>query len=527
MTRRTAGLAGAAAAIAVVTVVARVAGFGRTLVFARTVGFDCLGSVYQTANTVPNIVFEVVAGGALAALVVPLIAGAVADGDKDQVSRTGSALLTWAVTLLIPAGLLVFVLARPIVSALVGSPPTGCARSDVLAVGTRMLQVFAVQVPLYGIGLVLAGIAQSHRRFLGPALAPLLSSLVVITTYLAYAVHGRPRSLDKLDPTGERLLSVGTTLGVVVLSLSLLVPLRGTGVRLRPRWTFDDGLAARARGLAGAGLATLLAQQVAVAVGLRLANDRGPEGAVALFALASTVFLLPWAVLAVPLATSAFPRAAAAHSAGQPSEWARISAVTARAVVVVCAGSAAVLVAAADPVARLVAQGAPGRADVPVLAGAIALLAPGLLGYGLIAHLGRALTARGDARGAARGAVLGWAAVAVVDVGCVLVAPSRWVVVALALGNSVGLLLGGAALVGRAGDAVRSAVLGVLPRLLPATALACGLGLVTARLWQPRALAVNVVEAVLIGAVVGAAFVALLLALDGPRTRSMLAALRD
>ncbi|MDX6224807.1 MAG: putative peptidoglycan lipid flippase, partial [Frankiales bacterium] len=145
MNRRTAGLAGAALAIAVVTVVARAAGFGRTLVFARTVGFDCLGSTYQTANTVPNIVFEVVAGGALATLVVPLIAGAVSRGDTHEASSTTSALLTWALTLLIPAGLLVAVLARPIISVLIGTPPGGCDRTAVIDVGSRMLQVFAPQ----------------------------------------------------------------------------------------------------------------------------------------------------------------------------------------------------------------------------------------------------------------------------------------------------------------------------------------------------------------------------------------------
>lgn len=513
-------------AIGAVTLLARIAGFGRTLVFARTVGFDCLGSVYQTANTVPNIVFEVVAGGALAALVVPLVAGAVAAADHDQVSRTASALLTWAVSLLVPAGLLVFVLARPIVAALVGSPPPGCARSDMLDVGARMLEVFAVQVPLYGIGLVLAGILQSHRRFLGPALAPLLSSLVVMAAYLGYAAHGRPSTLGRLDATSERLLSLGTTAGVVVLSLSLVVPLRGTGLRLRPRWRFDEGLGKQARGLAFAGLLTLGAQQVAVAVALRLANDRGPEGAVALYALASTVFILPWAVLAVPLATSAYPRAAAAHSAGRPEEWATISAVTARAVVVVCAGAAAVLIAAASPVAHLVAQGAPGRADLRALALAIAVLAPGLVGYGLLAHLGRALTACGDARGAARGAMLGWGVVAATDVGAVLSSPSRWVAVALAAGNTAGMLVGGAALLARAGATVRSAVLGALPRLLPAAGLATGLGLSVALLWHPAALAVSLVQALAVALVAGGAFVGTLLRLDGRRTREMLAALR-
>ena len=72
------GVAGAAALIAVLTLLARLAGFGRTLVFTNTVGADTTGDTYLAANNVPNIVFEVVAGGALAGLVVPMLAGIVA-----------------------------------------------------------------------------------------------------------------------------------------------------------------------------------------------------------------------------------------------------------------------------------------------------------------------------------------------------------------------------------------------------------------------------------------------------------------
>jgi putative peptidoglycan lipid II flippase len=479
VTRRTGSLAGAALAIAVVTVVARAAGFGRTLVFARTVGFGCLGSTYQTANTVPNIVFEVVAGGALASLVVPLIAGAVSRGDQEAASRTTSALLTWTLTLLIPAAVLVAVLARPIVSLLIGTPPDGCDRTAVLDVGTRMLQVFAPQVPLYGIGLVLAGVAQAHRRFLGPAVAPLLSSAVVIAAYFSYAAAGRAGNLKGLDRDQELVLSIGTTAGVVVLALSLLLPLRHTGLRLRPRWTFGAGVAAQARALAVAGVSTLVAQQLAVAVGLRLANDRGPVGAVALFALASTVFLLPWAVLAVPLATSAFPRAAAAHSDGDAPEWQRVTGVTARAVLMVSAAAAAVLVAAAQPLSRVVALGAPGRADVRALALAIAVLAPGLLGYGLVAHLGRALAARGEARAAAVATCAGWLTVVVADLVLVPAVGQRWVIVALAAGNSAGMSVAGVLLARQA----RPGVVGLGRQAV----IAAGLGLLAVAVTWPLA----------------------------------------
>ena len=76
MTSSRSGLAGAAVLITGLTIVARIAGFGRTFVFLNTVGHEDLGNIYNAANTIPNIVFELVAGGALASLVVPLLAGA-------------------------------------------------------------------------------------------------------------------------------------------------------------------------------------------------------------------------------------------------------------------------------------------------------------------------------------------------------------------------------------------------------------------------------------------------------------------
>ena len=224
-------LIGAAAGIAVVTVVARVVGFGRLAVFGRAVGPTCVGDAYQLANAVPNVVFEVVAGGALASLVVPVLAGAVSSGDRATASRTTSALLSWTVVVLLPLALLGALAAPLLMRALVGGDPA-CAGT--VEVGSRMLVVFMPQVVLYGIGIVLAGVLQAHRRFLGPALAPLLSSLVVLSAYLAYAALGRADSLEELSRTQELVLSVGTTLGVAVLSLGLLVPLRRGSAAGRP-----------------------------------------------------------------------------------------------------------------------------------------------------------------------------------------------------------------------------------------------------------------------------------------------------
>jgi len=178
----------AAAGIAAVTVLARVTGFARTAVLAQAVGTSCLGDVYSTANLVPNIVFEVVAGGALASLVVPVLAGAADSGDTALARRTAGALLGWAVLVLSPLALLGALLARPLMQLLLGGGGNGgCVRAEEVALGARMLIVFMPQVVLYGVGIVLTGVLRgtrstvlplSVRRAEKPALyAPMLAFL--------------------------------------------------------------------------------------------------------------------------------------------------------------------------------------------------------------------------------------------------------------------------------------------------------------------------------------------------------------
>ncbi|GAA2478826.1 murein biosynthesis integral membrane protein MurJ [Terrabacter carboxydivorans] len=306
------GLFAAAGTIALITLVARVVGFGRWFVFSHSVGATCVGSVYQSVNAVPNVLFEIAAGGVLAAVAVPLVAGALARGDRADADTTASALLTWAVAVLVPLGVVVAVAARPIAASLLG---TGCAGE--VDLGAELLRIFAIQVPLYGVAIVMAGVLQAHHRFVGAAVAPLLSSVVVIATYLAYrALAGDPAAeIDRVPPEALVVLGVGTTLGVVALALPLLVPVRRAGVRLRPRLRFPAGVGGRVRLLAASGLVAVAGQQVATLVVIRLANDRGGAGTLNVYTYAQAVTLLPYAVLAVPLATAAFPSLAGAHAA--------------------------------------------------------------------------------------------------------------------------------------------------------------------------------------------------------------------
>jgi putative peptidoglycan lipid II flippase len=309
-----------------------------------------------------------------------------------------------------------------------------------------MLVGFMPQVVLYGIGIVLAGVLQAHRRYLGPALAPLLSSLVVVSAYLLYAGTGRAARVSELTRTQELVLSVGTTLGVAVLSLGLLVPLRRLGLQLRPTFAFPPGVAARGRRLAAGGVAALAAQQVALVVALRLAAG-GREGAVIVFTVATALFLLPWAVLAVPLATGVHRELVDTAERGDEAGFSVAVAGALRSVLLAMTGAAAVLAVAALPVAQLLVRGAPGVESSADLARATVAFAPGLVGYGLLALLARALHARDDARTPAAAAVTGWLAVAVADVLLVLALPEVERVVLLGAGNTIGVSVAGLLLV--------------------------------------------------------------------------------
>lgn len=404
-----AGLVSAALLIAGVTVVARIIGLLRFVVLAHTVGIGCLADVYATANAVPNIIFELVVGGALVAVVVPLVAKA-RESDPARVRATVAALHGWALTLLVPITALMYLASTWVIQVLLG-PAAHCG-SQGPTVAREMLWVFLLQIPIYGVTVVAQGSLQAHHRFLAPAVAPAVSSLVVIGSYLTYAaMAGDDRtSLVALSSAEFIVLAGGTTLGVVALLLVQLPALTRAGLIVRPSLQFPAGRSAQARTLAWSGAVVVGVQWVAYAAAIRWSNIYGSGGSAVIFVLGWTLFLLPWSILVLPIATSTFPRLSALHERGDHEASAATTAASVRAVVVAAAIGAAGLAAAAEPLAAVFVEGAPqARVGVPELAALLTALAVGVLGYGVHGHLVRVLAARSQAPVAALGTAVGWA----------------------------------------------------------------------------------------------------------------------
>lgn len=540
--QRSRGIGRAAVIIGVITVLARLVGFGRQVVFAHTVGTTCLGTAYTTANMVPNIIYDIVLGGALASVVVPVLAGpALLAGRTRPAGPTGeerpgqqeaaareitSALLTWTVVLLVPVSAVVALAAHPIESALLGDAG-GCPRGDMVGVGTRMLIVFAPQVLLYGLAVVLYGILQSHRRFAAPALAPLLSSLVVVGAYAGFGVVGGAyvNRLDSLPPEAEYLLSGGTTLGVLALVLTAVVPAWRLRIGIRPAFRFPAGVGSRVRRLAIAGVLTLVVQDASVAVVIILANHYGNPGALVIYGFAWAVFVVPFAVLAVPIATSAFPEL----SATAPADgFDATAAASTRAVMLASWLGAAALVGARLPLARVFESHAASSASV--LAVALAAFAPGLIGYGLSANLSRVLYARGRNKAPALAMCAGWLLVIVADLLIVPFVPRPRVVAALGAGTSIGLTVAGVALLVLVRRERGAAALAGVPRAFLAGLAGCAagaaVGSVVSEMVRVHGFFPNAGVSVLVSAVVAAVFGVVVMNLDGGDLRNALRGLR-
>jgi putative peptidoglycan lipid II flippase len=431
------GIARGAAVVASLTILSRVLGLVRTLVFSQTVGASCLGTAYVTANQVPDLLYQLILGGALSSAMVPVLARSAGlaardPAEKARVGQITSALLTWTVIITVPLVLAIVVVAGPVASLLNPSNPNAhCVHASMVAVTGDMLRVFAPQALLYGLSVVLYGLLQSYRRFAAPSIGPGISSLVLIACYLAFVPLNKGGSLAKLPVSAELVLSVGTTLGIAVLVAVALPPTWRLHLRFRPTLRFPPGVARRAGGLALVGVIELIAVDVANVVIIALANGHGKTGAIVLFNYASQVFNSISAILALSIVVSAFP----ALSVREGPDFQRTSASSTRAVLLMSWLGTAVIVAIAVPAAHVLAK---QPDQVSQLIGAFVVFALGIAGTAVIAILSRVMFVIGRLKVAATALAGGWLVAIVIDVVLVHLVPARLVPAALALGITIG-----------------------------------------------------------------------------------------
>ncbi|HYX94516.1 MAG TPA: murein biosynthesis integral membrane protein MurJ [Geodermatophilus sp.] len=300
------GILRAAGTMAVATLVSRITGLLRTMVLTAALGVGLVGDAYNTSNTLPNIVYELLLGGVLTSVVVPLLVRAQ-ERDDDRGAAYAQRLVTAATAgLVVVTGLAI--LAAPLLTSLYGLS----ADPDQYRLATWLARILLVEIVFYGLGAFAQAILNSRGVFGPPAWAPVLNNVVVIATGLLFLAATGPGQLTPVTITDGQvwLLGAGTTLGIAVQALVLLPLLRRAGVPVRPRW----GL--RGTGLGEAGTLALWVvgyvaiSQVGVVVATRIANAAGRAGGLGSigFANASLLFQMPYGIIGVALLTALVPR---------------------------------------------------------------------------------------------------------------------------------------------------------------------------------------------------------------------------
>jgi putative peptidoglycan lipid II flippase len=434
----------AAVDMGVVTAVSRSFGLVRVLVITAVLGTTFLGNTFQASNSVSNVLFELLAAGALSAVLVPTFVELLDGNDQEEAERLAGGLLGVAIVGLGVVAVLGIVFAPALAHALTAGNRNARVAAQQRELATYLLRFFVPQVVMYAYGAIATAVLYARRRFAVTAAAPIGNTLVIVACLVVFRIQGGPRPGFDLTGSERLLLALAGTGGVAAFVGVLAVACRRAGFRLRPRRPGRDPVVRRLLRLSFWGLFLNAGTGMLLAAALVAGNS--VEGGVVAYQAAFVFFLAPYAVLAQPIHTAILPEISGEAARGELEAFAESvhRALDSMALLVVPVSIGFVVFAL--PIARVVAFGAVSRDGVALLAAGLASLGIGLYPYGAFLLLARAYYAQGESR------VPALVAVATASAGVVVMAAGAAgvhgaaKVAALGIGHSSAYLLAAVAL---------------------------------------------------------------------------------
>jgi putative peptidoglycan lipid II flippase len=349
------------AVMAAGTVVSRLSGFVRSTLLVAALGVSLHADVFTIANTIPNMLYILLAGGVFNAVLVPQLVRAMRN-DPDGGEAYTNRVITLA-GLFLAVVTVVLVVAAPLVMSVMLNEQYGDAS---LAEQRQSAIDFAryclPQVFFYGMFVLVGQILNSRRRF-GPMMwAPIANNVISVAVLVVYLVVFGPASGDEqvgpYSTDQELLLGLGSTAGIVAQLLILLPYLRAAGFHYKPRFDFrHTGLGHTFR----LGIWTVLfviVNQIAYVVVVRLASGGTAEGGdgtgITIYSNAFLIMMVPHSIITVSLATAILPRLSALAADSDLRGLGRSLASTLRSALVVIVPFAALLPVIAEDVSNVI-----------------------------------------------------------------------------------------------------------------------------------------------------------------------------
>jgi putative peptidoglycan lipid II flippase len=471
----TQSLARPAAIMAIGTALSRLTGLGRfmALAFALGVAESRLADAYNIANTLPVVLYELVLGGILTSIFVPVLVQEMRTKSRDEAWRSVSALVSVSMAALVAMTLLI-VLAAPLIIEIFSSRVSGPEGANQDRLATFFLRVFAPQIVLFGAAAVAAALINAQGRFGPPTFSPILNNLILIGTFALFAAvaSGTPTAGSVADDTGQKLLlGLGATGGVAAMAAVNWWYVRQMGGRIR---LLLDWRHPAVRRVAVLSLWTLLfvgVNALGTAISFWLAN--GKQGGPTAYVLAFAFFQLPIGIAAVSIMTALVPKLSAHYVDGDDPLFRARLAGGLRAAALLMLPATAVYLVLADPLVSILLQhGVAKQASADLVAGVLRMFAVGLVPFAAFLLLSRAFYARQDNRTTAMWNILAVGVTVALDFALYPV----WDVRGLALAHSLGFLVGSVVLAviltRRVGDLEARRTLNELVKVAAASILA-------------------------------------------------------
>lgn len=309
--------------MAVGTLLSRITGLIRGLLIVAVLGTALLGDSYNVGNTTPNIIYNLLIGGALTAVFVPQIVRSFRDSDG------GSAFISKLTSLIGTMIFIVTVIAMLIAPLLVTIyAPTFSGRTREITIAFTLFCL--PQVLFYGLFGVLGQITNAKERF-GPMMwSPIANNLVVIALFGYFLANVDGLTTSNITDQQVLLMGLGTTAGIVIQAGILIPYIRGSGIELRLRFDWRKSGLGKSVRLGGWTLLSVLISQLGFLVTVNLATRSGVsalESGVEFgagytpYANAYLILMLPHSIATISVVTAILPRLSRAAIDGDHSSF--------------------------------------------------------------------------------------------------------------------------------------------------------------------------------------------------------------
>jgi putative peptidoglycan lipid II flippase len=376
----------------------RLTGLLRVVVLAAAIGKLSLADTYNLANITPNIVYELLVGGVLAATLVPVFVDLGERGDD----HATSAVFTVTMTALTAFTALTMLLA-PLLARLFVLHEHGPDRAAQLHVLTVLILCFVPQMIFYGFTALASALLNARHRFVAAAFAPVLNNVVVIAALLVFALRTSGRQGAITDVARVRndlglllLLGIGTTAGIVAMAVVLVPALARAGGRLRFVLDRRDPAIRTILRLSGWTAGYVVTNQLAQLFVLVLANNSA--GNVSAYVYAFTFYVVPHGLLAVSIMTTISPVLAQRARAGDREGLRREFGLGLRYIVVLVLPASVLFAVLAQPMLGVIVRHQFTAHDAVVTADTLQAFAISLVPFSVYLYTMRAFYALQDTR---------------------------------------------------------------------------------------------------------------------------------